>query len=98
MTRCQHVSLFMGRISDMGQDPLEVIAGVRELMNAERERATLFKANIIVGSIRQPRDVMDALRAGAHIVTASPDILKKLLQNPGTEAVNAEFQAAVKAT
>lgn len=93
-TRCQQVSLFMGRISDMNQDPLEVIAGVRRLFDRERERLTLFKANIIVGSIRQPRDVLDALGAGAHIVTASPEILKKLLWNPGTQAVNAEFAAA----
>jgi transaldolase len=93
-TGAQYVSLFFGRIADQGFDATETIRDARQLLTNE----PALQTQIIVGSIRQPRDVMSALHAGAHIVTASPDILKKLLQNPGTEAVNAEFQAAAKAT
>jgi transaldolase len=93
-TGAQYVSLFMGRISDMNLDPTEIIRDARQLIMNE----PALKTQIIVGSIRQSRDVMSALHAGAHIVTASPEILKKLLWNPGTQAVNAEFQAAAKAT
>lgn len=90
LTGAQYVSLFMGRISDMNVEPTEVIRDARQLLMNEPE----LGAKIIVGSIRQPRDVMSAITAGAHIVTASPEILKKLLWNPGTQAVNAEFLAA----
>lgn len=89
LTGAQYVSLFMGRMSDMNVEPTGVIRDARQLLDEE-----LLPAKIIVGSIRQPRDVMSALTAGAHIVTASPEILKKLLWNPGTQAVNAEFAAA----
>lgn len=89
LTGAQYVSLFMGRINDMNVEPTGVIMDTRQLL--ENEPLT---AKIIVGSIRQPRDVLDALVAGAHIVTASPEILKKLIWNPGTQAVNAEFAAA----
>lgn len=90
LTGAQYVSLFMGRINDMNVEPTEVIRDARQLLTNEPE----LGAKIIVGSIRTSRDVMSALHAGAHIVTASPEILKKLLPNPGTTAVNAEFQAA----
>jgi transaldolase len=91
LTGAAYVSLFMGRISDMNNDAVSVIHGARALVDGEPR----LRAKIIVGSIRQPRDVMSAIGAGAHIVTASPDILKKLLWNPGTQAVNAEFEAAL---
>lgn len=90
LTGAEYVSLFMGRISDMNYDALAVIGGARHLLDQE----PALRAQIIVGSIRQAPDVTRALAAGAHIVTASPEILKKLLWNPGTQAVNAAFAAA----
>lgn len=90
LTGAQYVSLFMGRISDMNYDALAVIGGARHLLDQE----PALRAQIIVGSIRGAPDVTRALAAGAHIVTASPEILKKLLWNPGTQAVNAAFAAA----
>lgn len=89
-TGTRYLSLFMGRIADMNSDPLGAIGGTRQVLDRESWIAT----RIIVGSIRQPRDVMSAIAAGADVVTASPEILKKLLWNPGTQAVNAEFAAA----
>lgn len=93
-TETKYLSLFMGRISDMNVDAMAVIAGTRERFINE----SWIKTLIIAGSIRQPRDVMSAISAGADIVTASPEILKKLLWNPGTQAVNAEFEAAGEAS
>lgn len=86
-----HLSVFMGRIQDMGYDSTTIIRHVREDLARSSSDCAL-----IVGSIRQPRDVISAFRAGAHIVTASPEILRKMLHNPQTDAVNAEFQAASK--
>jgi transaldolase len=81
-----YVSIFFGRIRDMGYDPQEVIASTREMIDDED-----LKAQIITGSIRHPMDVNDALLAGSHIVTVTPPILRKMLWNPGSEATVAEF-------
>jgi transaldolase len=84
-----YVSIFSGRVRDMGYDVAPIITGLREVI--ERER---FKARIIVGSIRHMADVNDALRAGAHIVTVPPAIIKKMVWNPNTERTIAEFNDA----
>lgn len=86
-----YVSLFGGRIKDMGYDPLPIIRATRAAIDREG-----FKARIIVGSIRHPADVTDALEAGAHIVTVPPAILKKLAWNPRTESTIREFNDAWK--
>lgn len=84
-----YVSLFVGRIRDMGYDPYEVIATTREIL--EREE---IGAQIIAGSIRHQQDVGDAVRAGAHIVTVGPAVLKKMIDNPNTTATIKEFADA----
>ena len=86
-----YVSLFSGRIKDMGYDPRPIIETTRQLI--EREG---WKAKIIVGSIRHLADVNDALEAGAHIVTAPPAILKKMCWNPRTIETIREFNDAWK--
>ena len=81
-----YVSLFLGRVRDMGYDPLPIVGGLREILDRER-----LPAQIIAGSIRHPQDIAEALRAGAHIVTATPAVLEKAIQNPQTDRTIAEF-------
>jgi len=81
-----YVSIFFGRIKDMGYDPCDVIASTREMIDDEN-----LKAKIITGSIRHIMDVNEALLAGSHIVTVTPPILKKMLWNPSSELSVAEF-------
>lgn len=83
------VSIFQGRIRDMGYDAAEVIADLRAQLDREG-----LEAKIIVGSIRHMMDVADALRAGAHVVTVPPAILRKMLHNPKTDETIREFNAA----
>lgn len=61
------VSLFFNRMKDAKADPLEEIRLTRALI--EQIQA---KTLIIAGSIRSAKDVEDAFRAGAHIVTVPP--------------------------
>ena len=84
-----YVSLFVGRIRDMGFDPYEAIATTREIL--ERED---LPAQIIAGSIRHHQDVSDATRAGAHIVTVGPPVIRKMIENPNTTATIKEFAEA----
>ena len=51
------------------------------------------KVKIIVGSIRQAKDVRDATLAGAHIVTVPPKFLKSMLQHFKTDEVVGQFFA-----
>ncbi len=81
-----YVSLFIGRVKDMGYDPLPTVEQVRQSLDREG-----LRAQIIAGSIRHPQDVSDALRAGAHIVTVTPPVLEKMIQNPQTDRTIAEF-------
>ena len=84
-----YVSVFSGRIRDMGQDSGPVIEATREAI--EREK---LPTRIIVGSIRHLMDVNEALDAGAHVVTVPPPILRKMVWHPRTVETIAEFNEA----
>jgi transaldolase len=84
-----YVSIFSGRIRDMGYDVRPVIAQTRSQIDRES-----LPSRIIVGSIRHFMDANEALDAGAHIVTVPPAILRKMLHNPKTDETIREFNAA----
>lgn len=84
-----YISIFSGRVRDMGYDVRPVIAATRDQIDREG-----LEAQIIVGSIRHLMDVNEALEAGAHIVTVSPGILRKMLDNPKTDQTIREFAEA----
>ena len=66
------VSIFAGRIADTGVDPIPVMRRAASLL-ARRPRAELLWA-----STREVLNLFHAEEAGAHIITATPDILSKL--------------------
>ncbi len=72
-----YVSLFGGRISDMGHDAGGEISRLRGLID-ELE----LKAKIIAGSTREVANVADWLEAGAHFVTVTPALLAKMPLHP----------------
>ena len=84
-----YVSIFSGRVRDMGYDVRPVIAQTRDQIDREG-----LSAKIIIGSIRHFMDVNESLEAGAHIVTVPPAILRKMLHNPKTDETIREFNTA----
>jgi transaldolase len=91
LSGASYASIFFGRISDMGYDPVGVI----------KETSALYKelnigTKLIVGSIRTILDVNKAFLAGADIVTVPFPILKKMTQNPKTEETIKEFNSIWK--
>lgn len=84
-----YVSIFSGRVRDMGYDVRPIIATTRAQLDREK-----LAAQIIVGSVRHLMDVNEALQEGAHIVTVTPTILRKMLHNPKTDETIREFNAA----
>jgi transaldolase len=86
-----YVSIFSGRVRDMGYDVRPVIEGTRNVLDREG-----LKSKIIVGSMRHMMDVNEALEAGAHVPTITPPILRKMVWHPRTiETIN-EFNTAWK--
>lgn len=87
-----YVSLFAGRISDEGHDAAGVIRATAEWL-----RLWGYKAQIIVGSIRQTYNIQEAALAGAHVVTVPPQFLGKLLDHKySRETVRGFIQDAQK--
>ena len=84
-----YVSIFSGRVRDMGYDVRPVIEGTRKVLDREG-----LPSKIIVGSMRHIMDVNEALEAGAHVPTITPPILRKMVWHPRTiETIN-EFNTA----
>lgn len=78
------ISLFWGRIRDVGYDAGLVVSQVHQTL-----REWNSPSKIIVGSIRHIMDVNQAQQAGADIVTVPPQFLPKLCAHPKTdEAIN----------
>lgn len=86
-----YVSLFSGRVRDMGYDVGPIIAEARRVFDRESLRTQL-----LVGSIRHVADVTEALHHGAHVVTVPPAVLHKMLWNPHTESLIRESDDAWK--
>ena len=84
-----YVSIFSGRVRDMGYDVKPVIRSTREILDREG-----LKSKIIVGSMRHMMDVNEALECGAHVPTIAPPILRKMVWNPRTETTIEEFNTA----
>ncbi|MBI2339357.1 MAG: transaldolase [Deltaproteobacteria bacterium] len=77
MAGATYVSIFGGRVNNMGYDACGEISRLRKLLDAFR-----LKAQIIVGSTREVLNVIEWLDAGAHIVTATPGLLEGMLVHP----------------
>ena len=84
-----YVSIFSGRVRDMGYDVRPIIRELRASIDREA-----LPSRILIGSIRHLMDVNDALQDGAHIVTVTPPILRKMLWNPRTDETIREFNTA----
>ena len=69
-----YVSIFSGRVRDMGYNVRPVIETTRAILDREH-----LPSKIIVGSMRHMMDVNEALECGAHVPTVTPPILRKIV-------------------
>lgn len=72
-----YVSLFGGRVNNMGYNCIDEIIKLRHLLD-EFE----LESKIIVGSTREVLNVVEWLNAGAHIVTAVPKFIEGMIIHP----------------
>lgn len=66
------VSVFAGRIADAGQDPVPMMKKSVEILKNNPN------AELLWASPREVFNVVQADECGCHIITATPDILKKV--------------------
>jgi len=88
MAGASYVSLFGGRVNNMGYNACDEITKLRQVLDEFN-----LKAKIIVGSTREVLNVIEWLGAGAHYVTVVPDILKGLIVHPYSKETVQTFLA-----
>ena len=83
------VSPFIGRLDDIGQDGMKLIAELCQIY----KQYEAFRTEVLVASIRGPLHVVEAAKLGAHVATMPPQVLRQLFQHPLTDKGLAAFLA-----
>src|SRR5699024_2473830 len=76
-----YVSPFLGRLDDVGQDGMQLIAPISEIFDRFG-----IESKFIAASIRQPLHVTDAALRGAHIATSPYKVLSQLVKHGLTDS------------
>lgn len=75
-----YISPFLGRLDDIGHVGMDLIREICEIYRVQG-----FKTQVLAASIRNPLHVIDAAKAGAHVVTLPFSVLEQLLKHPLTD-------------
>ena len=87
------ISPFIGRLDDIGQDGMALIADIRVIYDNYD-----FATQILAASVRHPMHVVDAAKVGADVMTAPPKIIWQLFKHPLTDNGIAGFLKDWQAT
>ncbi|MBO6789777.1 MAG: fructose-6-phosphate aldolase [Dinoroseobacter sp.] len=74
------ISPFIGRLDDINLDGMDLIADIREIYDNYA-----FDTEILAASIRTVNHVTEAAKIGADVMTAPPDVIKKMVNHPLTD-------------
>ncbi|NQT74332.1 MAG: transaldolase, partial [Chloroflexi bacterium] len=77
MAGATYVSLFGGRVNNMGYNSCEEIRKLRTVLDDFS-----LDASIIIGSTREVLNIIEWLEAGAHLVTVVPKLLEGMIVHP----------------
>ena len=81
------VSPFVGRLDDLGQDGMELIADIVQIY----DNYAALTTEVLVASVRHPIHVIQAAKLGAHVATLPPNVLRMLYNHPLTDKGLAAF-------
>jgi len=87
------ISPFVGRLDDIHQDGMELIAEIRQIYDNYD-----FDTNILVASVRTANHIKEAALIGADYATAPAAVLKSLVKHPLTDKGIEQFLADWKKT
>ena len=88
------VSPFVGRLDDIGQDGMDLIADIVTIF----ANYPAFKTEVLVASVRHPIHLIEAAKMGAHVATLPPNVLRQLYHHPLTDKGLSAFLADWAAT
>lgn len=83
-----YVSPFVGRLNDVGMDGMGLIAEIKAIFDNYD-----IDTEIIVASVRSPRQVTDAAMIGADIATIPFKTLEQMVSHPQTDLGIAKFES-----
>ena len=92
--RASFISPFVGRLDDIGQDGMGLIADIVQIYRNYPE----FHTEVLVASIRHPIHVIESAKLGADVATLPPAVLRSLFNHPLTDKGLAAFLADWKKT
>ena len=74
------VSPFVGRLDDIGEDGMKVVADIVEYLDYYQ-----LPTQVIAASIRHPQHCLMAAKIGAHIATVPYEVLLQMIRHPLTD-------------
>ncbi len=83
-----YVSPFIGRLDDIGEDGVGLVADIAEMFALQD-----IRTNVLAASIRNPGHVSACALAGADVATVPFKVLKQLFQHPLTDRGMEKFLA-----
>ena len=87
------ISPFVGRLDDIGQPGIELIADIRMIYDNYD-----FATQILVASVRNPIHILDSAKLGADVMTAPPSVIRQMFKHPLTDSGIAAFLKDWEAT
>ena len=84
-----YISPFVGRLDDIGENGMGLIADIVEIYASYQH----IETQVLVASVRGPRHVIDAAKMGADVATLPPSVLKQMFGHPLTDKGLAAFVA-----
>lgn len=97
----RYAAPYLGRLNDGGENGLEVIARMQELLSQYRESVTDDRkgadsqmasgCRLLVASVRSREDALALLRLGVGALTVRPELAIELLEHVATRAAEATF-------
>lgn len=89
-----YISPFIGRLDDVSQNGLDLIADIRAIYDNYPE----FETEILAASIRNPIHIIESAKIGADVATIPGKVFKQLVSHPLTDKGLDIFDADWKKT
>ncbi len=75
------ISPFVGRLDDIGQDGMQLIADIVQIYSMYPN----IETEVLVASVRHPMHLIEAAKMGAHVATIPPKVIRQLYSHPLTD-------------
>lgn len=89
-----YISPFVGRLDDIAQDGMLLIADIVQIYRAY----PALRTEVLVASVRHPVHLVQAAKLGAEVATLPPAVIRQLIRHPLTDRGLEAFLADWKKT